>query len=201
MSWSDSMEAIREAVAYCLGLEDETGADGSTTVRRVEWENQRTAFGHTGETWAFLRVTGVEGLGTDEIRYEFEEGLTPALSRVIPSYVGWREVTVAVLIGSESQEHTLAAPTELAGRLRLRLRRPEALDVLQAQTVAIAGIGPAIGADYRDGDGRWVSAAIVDLRFTVSVSETDSTTLGGYIHRIQGEGEGDLAGSTLDTGA
>lgn len=197
MTWETQTEAIRLALASALRLPDVLGSTGRYK-HVVEWENRRTAHRVVRDAWADLRLTSVAPVGTDEIRYSLVDSPLPSLATYRPCYVGWRIATVGVLVASTSQEHSDAAPSELAGRLRTRLRRPDILAVLQAEKVGLATVGPTVIADYLDGEQRWVSAAIVDVRFVLAVADEDPTDPGDFIASVEGQGEGDLCGTDVD---
>lgn len=195
MSWIDVKEAVRTAVATALQLTDATGADGTTLVPLVTWENQRSAHRFSSGVLVDLRLGNVQGHGRDETRYELVTGATPALTDYIPTYGGYRTFSVWVRVYSDNQEGTDAVAV-LGGRLRTRLRRPEARAILAADEVAIVTIGNTFDTDYRDQNGRMMSASLTELRLATVEQDTDAADEATGWVAIMEDGEG-----TFDGGA
>lgn len=184
MTWATTKEAVRLSVAAALRLEDYTGADGvAGSVHKVEWVNKQQAVRYleNDSAWVDLQLNSPVAQGTDEIRYEFVEGLNAAASRLIPTYCGRRLFSVSVMIGVLSQEDDEEAVGTLGGLLRTRLRRAEILGILQAAGVALRSIGPTIPADYQNEDGHWVSNSVTEIFLACTESDTDPDEAGDFI--------------------
>lgn len=184
MDWGTWSEAIRDAVAEALELEDFVGSDGLTTVPRVEWENKSSASRWCDGPWADLQITSIVPVHTDEFRYDFNDGGTPATSTIDETTGGPRAVTVTVRIGVPEQDPSAAAPSFLAGKLRTRMRKQSVLDILEAGDVSLTRIGATLNADYSDNNARIWSGAFTELRF--GVTETDTTEGLPYINTAEG---------------
>lgn len=183
MSWSVVQEAVRQAVITCTGMEDYLGADGVTYVRKVEWSNRPTAHRWVQNGFVDLDLGVVTNVHTDETRYEFIEGATPALSRLVPTTMGHRNFSVTVKVCVDNQDPSAAAPTTLCGRLRTRLRRESVLGALQEAGVALVSIGSTINADF-DVDGRLWSCGILELSLRCSEVDTDTESDGDWINEV-----------------
>lgn len=182
MSWGTWSEAIRDAIALALELEDFTGSDGVTAVPRVEWENRSSASRWCEGAWADLQLGAVVPRHTDEYRYDFVDGGTPETSTISATTGGPRVATVTVRIGAPEQDPAAAAPGFLAGKLRTRMRRQGVLDLLHDAGVSLISIGNTLNADYADNNSRMWSGSFTDLRF--GVTETDTETGLPYIDRV-----------------
>ena len=176
-------EAVRLTIASAVNLTDAVGVDAST-VKLVAWENQVDAQRWAPAAWCDLRLTGVNGSGTDEIRWTYTAGATPALSTNLPTYCGYRTFSVWVKLCIDSQSPTEEAVTTLSGLLRTRLRRTDILAIAQAAGVALVRIGPTFEADYRDADGRMVSSSTTEIRFACVEQDVDSTSTGDFVNAV-----------------
>lgn len=192
MAWSTAQEAVRDAIALALQLEDFIGSDGVNYVRLVEWENRSTASRGLdySRPWADLMLGAVMADGSqDETRYTEDGSGDPEDIRMLPTYCGPRLFTVDVRIGVDSQEPGEESVGYMGSRLRTRLRRDDARDLLTAGEVALVSVGATINADYMDIDGRMVSCSITSLRFRTVDRDLDSDSDGDWIATTEGEGE------------
>lgn len=186
MSWSSQQEAIRLAFASALGLPDRTGADGSTTVQEVSWVGTSSA----GMQWATngvqatLELTQVRNMDDDEVREAYDEDL----DALVQAYGGRRNITVRLKITSDSQDPGQAAPGELAGKARTRLRRGTTIETLNDEGVSLVKIHPTMEVDRIDVNGRLQSAAVVDFVFG-TVEWWLDTENGDYFEGVSGSGD------------
>lgn len=200
-TWATKQEAVRAAVALAARMPDVSTPYGATN-RRVEWQNRHTAQRYDdGTPWGDLVLMGVEARGQDETRYDFDAGINPAASRLVPTWSGYRIFTVSVRIGVDDQDPGAEAVGFLAGRFRTRLRRPDVLALIQAEDVALVDIGGTVQADYED-QGRVVSLAITEVRFATIETDTDADdSTGDYVATVQGDGDPEIDTVVLDVTA
>lgn len=165
-----------------MGLPDRLGADETTTIREVEWENRAEA----GARWDFagftvsLRLGAVVARGDDETRYEYD----PDTDRNVPIYSGYRLFTVRVTVKALTQVDE--AVGELSSRLRTRLRSDRALRLLEAANVSFVGVERTMNMDELEINGRAMSVAATDVKFgtTESWADTDPS-VGDYIATVE----------------
>lgn len=164
MTWAANREAIRQAIISATGITD------------VRWKGTHTAGSWRQGPHVDLRLRSPVALGVEETRYVYD--LTS--DELTASIAGHRSVIVEVRIESMDQSDSSEAVGTLAGRLRLRLRRPSILAALRVENVALSTIGPSVHADAVL-DSREVSVSLTDVVFLVAESDTDDTDAGDYI--------------------
>jgi hypothetical protein len=189
MSWATVQEAVRLAIAKSLRMEDYLGGDGVTYVRRVEWSNRETAARWASEGWADLDLTAIRVKGTDETRYDFEDGGTPEDSRLVPTTGGQRYFTVSVKVAIDSQDPAEASPGFLCGRLRTRIRHQSTIEDLLEAGVSLTRMSDTILADYADMNSRMWSMGVLDITFGCVEVDTDEDTDGAYIGAVEADGD------------
>jgi hypothetical protein len=173
-TWALQKEAIRVAVRDVTGLED---AD-------VYWAgtSQESTWHASGapQAQACLTITADREVGEGEIRQTYDAGSDSRTAEVC----GSRVMTVTVRIESETAEGADEAAA-LARRIRLRIRTPDILAGLLAESVSVAKVDRAIPASYPS-QGRMISVNVVDLILHVAESEIDEPSGTGWIERAQG---------------
>ena len=183
MGWSETREAVRLAIAAALRLDDQIDQLGESD-HQVEWENRARNASMAGSTLADLRFSAPVALGTDEIRYCYNENA----DRLVPQYGGFRVFGVQVLCQSDSQEPDADSVGLMGGLLRTRLRRLEILGILHAAGVALVRIAPTFDTSYTNQEGRAMSASSTDITFSCVEFDQDPTEDVGYVESIDVEG-------------
>ncbi len=195
-TWKAKREALRQTIIYALGL---TGVDqdAKSLEYLVQFEGQRENNRWTKGIWCDLRLGRVRVVGRDETRQNYDE----TTDELLNSYGGQRSFTLMVIVSSDDQEDEDAVGTATA-RLRARIRRPEAQELLAAADIGFAAIYDTINVDYAD-DGAMVSSSMTELRLNTVEDDTDLPGAGApWIREVQGEGEvdTDLEGMTIQVG-
>lgn len=188
MDWTTQLEAVRQAVITCTGLQDFTGASGTVTVQRVSWVNKPEAARWAQGAIADLELGSITNEVRDETRYEYDaDG-----DKNVPTVSGWRRVSLSVRIMVDSQADSSSAPTLYSGRLRTRMRRDGVIEALAAAGVTIVGVGPTVVSDFEEPNtSRIWSAAVVDLDLRITEWDTDTEDDGDYIQTVEAEYEFD----------
>lgn len=133
-----------------------------------------------------LRLTSRAGNGTDEERRFLD---TDGILKTV--LCGVRQFTVTAFLESQSQSDDAAVLADMEEALRTKLRSSRLQGLyLQPVQVALLRIHEAYGADYVDQDGREVSRAAVDLRFSYASNILDDfyADTPGYVNEVQGTG-------------
>lgn len=185
-SWKQKRVALRNTIIYCLGLDTQTDQDGKPLEYLVQFEGQREMARWTKGVWCDLRLGSVRVVGRDETRQNYDSGSDELLN----SYGGQRSFTLMVIVSSDDQEDADAIGTATQ-RLRARIRRPEAQDMLAAVDIGFAAIQPTLNVDYVD-DGAQVSSSMTELFLNTVESDDDvSGSPGDWIREVQGDGATD----------
>lgn len=189
-TWALQKEAIRVAVRDVTGLDD-SDVYWSGTSEESTWHASGSP-----QAQACLTITSDRERGEGEIRQTYDSISDTRTAEVC----GARVMTVTVRIESETAYGAQEAAA-LTRRIRLRIRTPDILAGLLAESVSIAKVDRTMTASYAS-QGRTISVNIVDLVLHVAESEEDAPSGAGWIERAQGALEcpaGTPAG-TFDTG-
>jgi hypothetical protein len=188
-SWTVKKEAIRSAVATCLETPDRLGADLLTTIKEVEWENERDAtarWGTDDKPIINLRLGSIRSLGDEERRDVYDE-LT---DRIRTYYCGNRHFTVTVTVMIPNQLPGYESVGEVGSKLRTRLRALPVHQIYADADCAVVRVMETQVADGLEINGRMMSVSVTDIRFaTVEEWEANDTAAGDFITRADGTGE------------
>ncbi len=185
--WATLQEAVRDAVALALEMPDFTGADGTTSIRRVEWSERESAMRWGDSSWADLTLGAVRATGRGETRVvDFAEEATPADSSIAVERSNYSVFTVSVRVGNGNQDPGSESVGALGGKLRIRLGRDDVKEILQTGGVAIVGVEASIKADFVEpGSRRIWSSSLTDIIF--SCVETDEEDEVAYVDRVDSD--------------
>jgi hypothetical protein len=192
ITWKQKKAALRAMVAMVLKLDRPDSsvvlADGTfenTDSEAVQWENERGASRSTKGVWADLRLGVIVPISQDETRYEYD----PDTDLNLPTYGGFRRFSVMVIIATDDQED-YEAVGEVAGRLRTRIHRPEALALLEAANIGYTSLGQTMNVDYPGDDGVMYSQSMTEIMFETSeADEPEADQDGSYIGEVLGDGD------------
>ena len=155
MDWASVCTAIETAVKSASGLTS------------VVWENRSQTY--TGPQVAKLSMSDIETVGIDDIRWA--DAAAPAVGQV-ETRVGWRRFGITVTVESQAQGATSAARA-YAERLSTRIWFGSYQTAFDAVLLGLEDVSDVKEAD-RARDGRMVSVASVELRFSYTNVEADS---------------------------
>lgn len=149
----------------------------------AEWKDGARGATHSEQRFSLLlKVTNVSPIGVDETRDEevsadseapSDAGFLGALRSI---QCGIRRVTIQVqtVVPEHTDDFWGIAALE---RLRVRIRRRPSLAVLNTLNMALVSIGQALKVNFRD-NGRWTSAAVMDIVLCSAFSDVDPVPLG-----------------------
>lgn len=191
MDWTNVQEATRLAIAKALEMPDYTGADGTTSIHRVEWSEYRLdsmCGPEEDSAIADLDLGVITSEGTDEELIEFNEGDTPEESYIAIAVGGPRDFTVTVKVFVPSQSPGKAAVGTAGSGLRARMRREDVHAILEAAKIGLIRIQPTIKADFPTANGVQLSCSVTEIQFRTVEYDVDESTGNGYLGSMQAEG-------------
>lgn len=193
MDWATPLEAIRKALAAAAELPDRVVPASGNAIRAVEWSNRKSNPGWNKGQWINLTAPGIVGIGRDETRYDLDDPtdpLDPTTDALVPVVMGNRQVTVQLMVMSDSQEPDKTAQI-VAERVRTGLKRPSVKAIFRAGGVGFSHVEFSVQHDYRDGDDRWFSQAVMEVVFLVAVNTRDEATgegVNAYVKTVEATG-------------
>lgn len=200
------LNAVRDAIAKAVQLEDFVGADDTNECHPTEWlhnlGSNRVVSVDNG--WCDIELGTVTTRNLDETRETFtpdpDEPDDPELATNVPTVGGQREFNITVRVCRHSQEPGEEAVGFKGGKLRTRMRRADVLAILKAAGVAFVWAGSTFNGDYLDANRRWVSCSVTDMRFRCVETDTDdSEGSGDWVRSMEAEGTmEDLAGNETE---
>lgn len=137
----------------------------ATTGVKASWAGSQKAFRCNPQ--GIISITTINGLGIDEIRYEF----IPATDKLLPFGAGQRYFTFQAQVETDNPDPRCAGLQYLE-QLRSSLRLPGVRSRMKCAEISVRTIGTTtqIQADL---DDRFVSRATLEVSFNAAVSLVD----------------------------
>lgn len=157
---------------------------GIAQIDEVIWDGESVPTLGVGGSWATLNITAYRGKGTDETREDFDA----PKDQVSTTINGVRLFTLTIRVDSYSFD---TPAYETLETIRRRLRGGSARTLMQQEGLALVDIQPITDLNVI-ADNRPVFASVMDVRFSIAVSEADPGFTGDYV------AETTIAGSLTD---